>query len=101
MPKDCTYLSEVSQTLHSDDQLDGDTLVNHVFQSQEATDSREALVQLAEASKRTDAALSQTNDSLAEVYGYVEYSQSNTMALLRRVSGHSYSSSDMQRALLY
>jgi hypothetical protein len=38
---------------------------------------------------RSNSTVSNPNDSFAELFGYFEYSESNTMALVRQVSGFS------------
>jgi hypothetical protein len=40
--------------------------------------------------RRSNSTLSMGNDSFADLFGYFEYSESNTMALVRQVSGFSF-----------
>jgi hypothetical protein len=96
-PEDCIYhLLQASQAPQTENRPLENTPADHDAQSQDASGhegNEEPAGLSSECSTRRNSTVVQGSerDSLAELFGYVEHSESNTLALVRRVSACSSS----------
>jgi hypothetical protein len=89
-PEECIYRPlEASQAPQTENHPPEDTPADHDAQSQDTSGNDEPVGASSDWSTRRDSTVAQGSDSLAELFGYVEHSESNTMALVRRVSAFS------------
>ncbi|OCK76854.1 hypothetical protein K432DRAFT_334944 [Lepidopterella palustris CBS 459.81] len=83
-PEECIYYTSQAshQTPRTENRLHEDV---HVEPPQEVTCSAEVVVASADWGKKKDQTLSRGSDSLAELFAYVEHSESNTLALILKM----------------
>ncbi|KAF2806013.1 uncharacterized protein BDZ99DRAFT_395113 [Mytilinidion resinicola] len=85
-PEECTYHpSQASQAPQTETRPHEDVPMDHDAQSQDVSGNDEPVGASSDWSTRRNSTLGQGSDSLAELFGYVEHSESNTMALVRRL----------------
>lgn len=86
-PEECIYHPlQASETPHAENRAPGDAPPDHDAQSQDTRGNNEPVGASSDWSRRRDLTVAQGGDSLAELFGYFEHGESNTMALVRRVS---------------
>jgi hypothetical protein len=86
-PEDCIYHpSQASQAPQTDNRPPEDTAADHDVHLQDTSGNDEPVGVSSDDSTRRRWTVAPESNSLAELFAYVEHSESNTMALVRRVS---------------